>query len=94
MNLETLQATCSKLTLEQVLKAREDRARRQQGWLTRYKNPLISTTLVWPGEVKDTPLSRRVMDQASDALVELASIVCAICPRGRKRFGPSPLRRG
>lgn len=56
------------VTLEAVLHAREARARLQQAWLLRFKQPLISTTLVWPGEIKDTPLARQIMVEAKKAL--------------------------
>ncbi|MFQ9621439.1 MAG: citrate lyase holo-[acyl-carrier protein] synthase [Enterobacteriaceae bacterium] len=46
--------------LFEVLKAREARASVQQAWLSRFEQPMVSTTLVWPGEVKDAPLARRL----------------------------------
>lgn len=59
------------LALEDVLKAREARARLQQQWLCQYGQPVVSVTLVWPGKIKDTPLARRVMDEANDAINQL-----------------------
>lgn len=59
------------VTLAQVLTSREQRARRQQAWLFQSAHPVVSVTLVWPGEVKDTPLARRVMAVANDALKEV-----------------------
>lgn len=68
---ETTNASCAPLTLEEVLKAREARASVQQAWLHRFEQPMVSTTLVWPGEVKDTPLARQVMAEATDAFSQL-----------------------
>lgn len=62
------QASCTNISLEKLLVAREARAYQQQLWLTRWGQTLISTTLVWPGDVKDTPVSRAVMGVANDAL--------------------------
>lgn len=67
----TDQASNVKVSLEQVLNAREQRARRQQAWLFQSDRTVISVTLVWPGEVKDTALARQVMAAANDALGEL-----------------------
>ncbi|SFT67404.1 holo-ACP synthase [Kosakonia arachidis] len=64
-------ASCSPISLEQLLIAREARSYQQQLWLNRWGHTLISTTLVWPGEVKDTPESRAVMAAANDALTAL-----------------------
>lgn len=68
---ETSKASCAALTLEDVLKAREARASLQQEWLLGFGQSVISTTLVWPGEVKDTPLARQVMAEAKEALNQL-----------------------
>ena len=43
------------VTLDELLAAKEARARRQQAWLTRYGQPVISLSLVTPGPVKDRP---------------------------------------
>lgn len=56
------------VSLEQVLASREQRARRQQAWLFQSDHTVVSVTLVWPGEVKDTALARRVMAVANQAL--------------------------
>jgi holo-ACP synthase len=65
---ETAKASSSSVTLEDILLAREARASVQQKWLDRFAQPVVSTTLVWPGEVKDTPLARQVMTQANESL--------------------------
>ncbi|WP_337025097.1 citrate lyase holo-[acyl-carrier protein] synthase [Pantoea anthophila] len=68
MNRVVAPASCRRLALDDVLNAREARARRQQAWLCQYGQPVISATLVWPGEVKDTPLARQVMAEAKEAI--------------------------
>lgn len=65
------EASCSVISLPQLLAAREARAYQQQLWLSRWGHTLISTTLVWPGDVKDTSSSRAVMDVAKGALTGL-----------------------
>lgn len=61
-------ASCMSLTLEDVLEARERRARAQQAWLGRYGQSIVSATLVWPGEIKDSLMARRVMAEANNAI--------------------------
>jgi holo-ACP synthase len=61
-------ASCSPVSLAQLLASRDARAAQQQRWLTQWGQTLISTTLVWPGDVKDTPVSRAVMEVANAAL--------------------------
>lgn len=53
-----------KVTLEQMLDCRERRVERQKEARLRFGAPVVSITLVWPGEVKDSlsramPWSRR-----------------------------------
>ncbi|EMN1411164.1 citrate lyase holo-[acyl-carrier protein] synthase [Enterobacter cloacae] len=67
----TDKASNMKVSLEQVLNGREQRARRQQAWLFQSDHAVVSVTLVWPGEVKDTALARRVMAAANDAIGDL-----------------------
>lgn len=57
-----------KVTLEDMLDCREKRAERQKEMLSRYGAPVVSITLVWPGEVKDTDASRYAMEQATRSL--------------------------
>ncbi|QIE25451.1 Apo-citrate lyase phosphoribosyl-dephospho-CoA transferase [Caballeronia sp. SBC1] len=56
------------VTLEAVLVAREARAQHQAQWLARHGAPLVSTTLVSPGAVKDGASWRRVMQEALSAV--------------------------
>lgn len=50
------------MTLAQVLEAREERARRQKEMLSANGLPLLSFTVVSPGNVKSSPLIRRFFD--------------------------------
>lgn len=40
------------VSLEQILTAREQRAKRQQAWLFQSEHSVVSVTLVWPGNAK------------------------------------------
>ena len=52
------------VSLEDLLAAKELRAKRQTHWLTQFSQPLISLTLVTPGPVKDSVVYRQVMREA------------------------------
>lgn len=65
------EAPCPIISLTQLLAARDARAHQQQRWLSRWGHTLISTTLVWPGDVKDTSSARAVMAVANVTLKEL-----------------------
>lgn len=60
---ETVPAA-TEISLAVWLAAKEARAARQQAWLTRYQQPVISLTLVTPGAVKDTARYRNTMQVA------------------------------
>jgi len=57
-----------RVSLEQLLVAREERAARQAAALAHFERPLVSLTIVMPGPVKDGALPRRVLAQALHAL--------------------------
>ncbi|MCE0826127.1 citrate lyase holo-[acyl-carrier protein] synthase [Buttiauxella sp. A2-C2_NF] len=59
------------VTLEDLLEAKERRGRRQQDWLARYQQPVISLTLVTPGPVKDNIRYRNCMAVALQACDQL-----------------------
>ncbi|MCW8353796.1 citrate lyase holo-[acyl-carrier protein] synthase [Citrobacter portucalensis] len=65
-----------KITLDEMLACREKRVERQKEMLLRFGTAIVSVTLVWPGELKDTDASRYVMKQAlrtlEDALDEIS----------------------
>lgn len=50
--------------LDELLAAKERRAARQADWLAHYHQPVISLTLVTPGEVKDSLRYRNTMGVA------------------------------
>jgi triphosphoribosyl-dephospho-CoA synthase len=59
------------ISLEDMLRAREQRAERQRAAIARYSVPLVSATVVMPGPFKDTPLTRAVMDAAEAEIATL-----------------------
>lgn len=61
----------SKITLEQMLLARDRRASRQTALLTRYGRPIISFTMNIAGPVKDSPLIRYAFRSGLRRLEEL-----------------------
>ncbi|MGK3142479.1 citrate lyase holo-[acyl-carrier protein] synthase [Pantoea sp. C2G6] len=62
--MSTEKPASAAISLEALLTAREQRAARQADWLRRYKQPLISLTLVTPGAVKDGQRYRNCMGVA------------------------------
>jgi len=52
------------VSLAQMLAAKESRAARQADWLTHYQQPVISLTLVTPGDIKDSLRYRNTMGVA------------------------------
>lgn len=64
MSEMTAPAVRNNSILQARLAANEQRAARQADWLARYQQPLISLTLVTPGEVKDSPRYRNNMGVA------------------------------
>jgi len=57
----------SPVTLAQMLDARERRAARQQAALARHGLPVVSLTVVMPGPIKDSAVSRALMAIATTA---------------------------
>ena len=64
----------SKITLEQMLLARDRRASRQAALLSRYGRPVISFTMNIAGPVKDSPLIRYAF---RSGLRQLEALPCA-----------------
>ena len=64
----------SKITLEQILLARDRRASRQAALLSRYGRPVISFTMNIAGPVKDSPLIRYAF---RSGLRKLEALPCA-----------------
>lgn len=65
-------ATSHTVTLPELLLSRECRQSRQTAWLARHTCTLISFTVVAPGPVKDSPLTRRLFNAGIGALNQLA----------------------
>lgn len=55
-----------------MLTCRELRQARQKEWLARYSATLISVTIVAPGPIKDSKLTRQIFNLACSALQQLS----------------------
>lgn len=64
-------ATNKVVTLEELLLSKEQRYKRQILWRERYQATLLSFTVVMPGTVKDSLLSRRIFQRGWQALLHL-----------------------
>lgn len=58
-------------SLDEILNAREQRVKRQREALTQWGMPLISLTLVMPGPVKDSEMSRYLISEATGEINRL-----------------------
>lgn len=61
-------ATSHAIELPELLSSRECRQARQQAWLARHQSTLLVLTLVVPGAVKDSPMTRQVFNLGWQAL--------------------------
>ncbi|PVZ80273.1 citrate lyase holo-[acyl-carrier protein] synthase [Serratia sp. S1B] len=61
-------ATSHAIDLPELLSSRECRQARQQAWLARHNSTLLVLTLVVPGAVKDSPMTRQVFNLGWQAL--------------------------
>lgn len=68
MPLYLSSATHAVVTLPTLLASREARQARQQQWLAHYGMTLISLTVVAPGPVKDSVMTRRIFNYALRAI--------------------------
>lgn len=60
------------VSLPELLSSRECRQARQQAWLARHPNAtLVVLTLVVPGAVKDSPMTRRIFNLGRQALQQM-----------------------
>lgn len=71
MPLYITSATRAVITVEQLLASRDARRARQQEWLARNASTLISFTVLAPGSVKDSPLTRHIFNRGLRALRQL-----------------------
>lgn len=65
-------ATQHAVSIPELLASRDKRQARQQDWLTRHSGPLVSFTVVAPGPIKDSALTRRIFNHGVTALLALA----------------------
>ena len=65
-------ATQHAVSIPELLASRDERQARQQDWLTRHSAPLVSFTVVAPGPIKDSELTRRIFNHGVTALLALA----------------------
>ncbi|MFC0227998.1 citrate lyase holo-[acyl-carrier protein] synthase [Serratia aquatilis] len=59
------------VSLPELLSSRECRQARQQAWLARHPTTLLVLTLVVPGAVKDSPLTRQIFNLGWHALQQM-----------------------
>ena len=72
MHLLPEHATCHAVSIPELLASRDERQARQHAWLTRQHAPLVSFTVVAPGPIKDSELTRRIFNHGVIALLALA----------------------
>ncbi|UNK60263.1 MULTISPECIES: citrate lyase holo-[acyl-carrier protein] synthase [Buttiauxella] len=65
-------ATHAKVTVPELLASRDARQKRQQEWLARHAVTLVSFTVVAPGSVKDSELTRRIFNHGLRTFRQLA----------------------
>ncbi len=58
------------VSLEQMLKAREERVERHRELILLYEMPLVSFTVNMPGKYKKTPVSRIIFGEGYHALIQ------------------------
>lgn len=73
MHLLPEQATRHAVSIPELLASRDERQARQHAWLKRHPIPLVSFTVVAPGPVKDSALTRRIFNHGVSALHTLAN---------------------
>jgi len=61
-------ATCHNVSISELLASRDARQARQHHWLKRHAMALISLTVVVPGPIKDSALTRRIFNHGVAAL--------------------------
>lgn len=66
-----------KITLEEVLAAKEERYNRQQIWLKRFGLPLVSITVNMPGSIKDPVMTGALCDYAEREIKRRLPVLAA-----------------
>ncbi|MGB7800992.1 citrate lyase holo-[acyl-carrier protein] synthase [Buttiauxella sp.] len=72
MHLLPEHATQHAVSIPELLTSRDERQARQLTCLASHSSPLISYTVVAPGSIKDSELTRRIFNHGMTALLELA----------------------
>ncbi|HFZ8993755.1 TPA: citrate lyase holo-[acyl-carrier protein] synthase [Citrobacter freundii] len=72
MHLLPDQASYQPVSVPELLASRDERQARQHAWLIRHQISLVSFTVVVPGPVKDSELTRRIFNHGVTALHTLA----------------------
>lgn len=72
MRLLPEHATRHAVSIPELLASRDERQARQQNWLARHPASLVSFTVVVPGPIKDSELTRRIFNHGVTALLALA----------------------
>lgn len=72
MRLSPEEATNRNVTLTELLASRDARQTRQRDWLKRHAMAVVSFTVVAPGPVKDSALTRQIFNYGAVALHTLA----------------------
>lgn len=74
MLLSPEQASYHPLSLQEILFSRDARQARQTNWLAQHQVPLISFTIVAPGPIKDSRLTRIIFNHGIAALRTLTDL--------------------
>ena len=61
------------VSIPELLVSRDERQARQHVWLKRHPVPLVSFTVVAPGPIKDSEVTRRIFNHGVTALRALAA---------------------
>lgn len=61
------------VSIPELLVSRDERQARQHAWLKRHPVPLVSFTVVAPGPIKDSEVTRRIFNHGVTALCALAA---------------------
>ncbi|BDZ01934.1 putative apo-citrate lyase phosphoribosyl-dephospho-CoA transferase [Escherichia coli] len=61
------------VSIPELLVSRDERQARQHAWLKRHPVPLVSFTVVAPGPIKDSEVTRRIFNHGVTALRALAA---------------------
>ena len=69
------------VSIPELLVSRDERQARQHVWLKRHPVPLVSFTVVAPGPIKDSEVTRRIFNQGWQ-IQEQAALVSASGPEG------------